>query len=214
MEASATFQNIPPDKQARVLAQAREEFASHGFAGASMNRLAAGLGIAKGSLFKYFGSKEGLFAKVFDGAVESFSGHLRSVRDETRGQPLRQRLERILLAGTRFVDDHPGILRLYLKVLAGGDMPLRARLLGRVRALSSRFLTPVVEEAKARGELPPDLDASLAVFTLDAVLDRFVQAQAQPFMDTGLHLSLDDPDAARAAAKKLAAMLAGGFRLG
>ncbi len=214
MEASATFKNIPPDKQRRVLDEARGEFAEHGFAGASMNRLAARLGIAKGSRFKYIGSKDGLFARVFDGAVDRFAGFLRQARDETAGRPLAERLERILTVGTDFVRSHPEIYRIYLKMLAGGDFPMRRRFLGQVRALSARFLTPVIEQAKASGELPAHLDVKLAVFVLDCVLDRFVQAQAEPWMDTGLKLSLDDPESARQAAKSLAAMLAGGFRIG
>ncbi|MBI4805549.1 MAG: TetR/AcrR family transcriptional regulator [Desulfovibrio sp.] len=214
MEASATFQNIPPDKQHRVLSEAQREFAERGFLGASMNRLAARLGIAKGSIFKYFGSKEGLFARVFAGAVESFSGFLRQARDETTGQPLAIRLERLLVVGTDFVRTHPDIYRIYLKMLFNEDFPLRERFLGQVRALSAKFLTPLIEQAKASGELPVTVNVALAVFILDAVLDRFVQAQAQAWMDTGLNLSLDDPETSRRAAKSLAAMLAGGFRVG
>jgi AcrR family transcriptional regulator len=214
MESSPTFQNIPPDKQRRVLDEARGEFAERGYLGASMNRLAARLGIAKGSIFKYFGSKEGLFSKVFAGAVEHFSGFLRQARDETAGCPLTERLERLLTVGTDFVRTHPDIYRIYLKMLAGGDFPMRERFLGQVRALSAKFLTPIIEQAKASGELPASLDTALAVFVLDAVLDRFVQAQAQPWMDTGLRISLDDPENSRRAAKSLAVMLAGGFRNG
>ncbi|GFK95885.1 HTH-type transcriptional regulator MtrR [Fundidesulfovibrio magnetotacticus] len=212
METTSTFQNIPTDKQLRVLTEARAEFAERGFLGASMNRLAARLGIAKGSLFKYFGSKEGLFAKVFDQAVDRFSEGLRQARDETAGLPLAPRLERILDEGTRLVRQHPDIYRIYLKMLNHEDFPLRERFLSKVRALSTRFLTPVVLQARDRGELPPDLDPDLAVFVLDAVLDRFVLAQAEPWMAAGLALSLEDPEAARRTARKLAALLAGMLR--
>ena len=214
MDASPTFQNIPQDKQRRVLDEARREFAEGGFLGASMNRLAARLGIAKGSIFKYFGSKERLFSRVFDHAVDRFSAALRAGRDETTGQPLAERLERLLMVGTDFVREHPDIYRIYLKMLAGGDFPLRERFLARVRELSAKFLTPIIDEAKESGELPEGLNTALAVFVLDAVLDRFVQAQAQPFMDTGLARTLADPKQCRRAAGSLAAMLAGGFQRG
>ena len=212
MEASATFHNIDPDKQRRVLGEAQREFADKGFQGASMNRLSARLGIAKGSLFKYFGSKERLFGAVFSGAVESFAGYLRQARRETTGLPLDQRLERLLVVGTDFVRSHPHIYRIYLKMLFNEDVPLRGVFLTRVRALSSKFLTPIVTEAMRAGELPPTLDPALAVFLLDAVLDRFVQAQAQGFMDTGLGLTLDDARASRRTAATLARILAAGLR--
>ncbi|HBR06022.1 MAG TPA: TetR/AcrR family transcriptional regulator, partial [Desulfovibrio sp.] len=37
-QASETFANLPEDKRQRVLDAAIEEFAEHGFQGASMNR--------------------------------------------------------------------------------------------------------------------------------------------------------------------------------
>lgn len=214
MEASATFRNINPDKQRRVLGEAQQEFADNGFQGASMNRLAARLGIAKGSLFKYFGSKERLFGAVFSGAVESFAGYLRQARQETKGQPLAKRLERLLVVGTDFVRNHPNIYRIYLKMLFNEDVPLRGVFLTQVRALSSKFLTPIVTEAMQAGELPQALDPALAVFLLDAVLDRFVQAQAQSVMDTGLGLTLEDAEASRSTAATLARILAAGLRHG
>lgn len=214
MEASPTFNNIPEDKKRRVLDEARREFAEQGFAAASMNRLAAALGIAKGSIFKYFGTKEGLFSKVFEAAVEQFAGRLRQAREETSGRPVEERLERLLVVGTDFVRTHPDVYRMYLKMLAGGGFPMRESLLARVRSLSARFLTPIVEEAKASGELSVALDTRLAVFMLDAVLDRFVQARVEPWMDTGLGLGPGDGDNAREAAKRLAAMLSGGLRVG
>lgn len=214
MDASPTFHNIDPDKQRRVLGQAQQEFADNGFQGASMNRLAARLGIAKGSLFKYFGSKERLFGAVFSGAVSSFAAYLRQARQETKGRPLASRLERLLVVGTDFVRTHPNIYRIYLKMLFNEDVPLRGVFLTQVRALSSKFLTPIVTEAKAAGELPQGLDPALAVFLLDAVLDRFVQAQAQGFMDTGLGLTLDDAQASHRAAATLARILAAGLRHG
>ena len=53
----------PPD-------QVAERFAEHGYHQASVNRIVGRLGIAKGSLFQYFGSKEGLFRHLFARALE------------------------------------------------------------------------------------------------------------------------------------------------
>ena len=214
MEASATFRNIDPDKQGRVLSEARREFAERGFQGASVNRIVARLGIAKGSIFKYFGSKEGMFAAVFSGAVDSFSAFLRQARDQTLGQPLSVRLERLLVVGTDFVRAHPDIYRIYLRMLFNEDFPLRVRFLDKVRKLSAKFLRPLITQAQASGELPRDLDPGLAVFLLDAVLDRFVQAQVTSFMDTGLGLSLDDPQTTKTLAARLAKILAAGLAQG
>ncbi len=181
MAPTETFRNLPKAKRLRVLEAAEREFAEQGFAGASMNRLAAGLGIAKGSLFKYFGSKEGCFRAVFDQGVADFARCMRAARaDALEHEPFLLRLERLVLAALLFVAENPDIYRIYLKMRVQEDFPLRTDVLHEVRANVHRLLAPLLVAARDRGELRPDLDVDTAVFVLDAVLDRFLQEHAFP----------------------------------
>lgn len=181
MTPTETFRNLPEAKRLRVLQAAGREFAEQGFAGASMNRLAAGLGIAKGSLFKYFGSKEGCFRAVFDQGVTEFARRMRAARATGPAhESFLPRLERLVRAALLFVAENPDIYRIYLKMRVQEDFPLRAAVLHEVRANVHRLLAPQLIAARDRGELRPDLDVHTAVFVLDAVLDRFLQEQAFP----------------------------------
>ncbi len=185
--ASATFLKLPAHKQERVYAAALEEFAAHGFQAASSNRMAKALGIAKGSLFKYFGNKEGLFRYVFERAAHDFGQALRVAREDTRGRPLAERLEAALCAGLALVDAHPAVYRLYLRMLFQETFPLRATLLAQVRTLSTRYIRSLVEDAIDPGEAGAH-EVETAVFLIDAALDRALQARRLPYMDTlGLH---------------------------
>ena len=51
-------------------------FAEHGFQASRIGDIADELGIAKGSIFQHFGSKDGLFFEAYKKAVRSFSGYL------------------------------------------------------------------------------------------------------------------------------------------
>ncbi len=62
------------------MAAATAEFASHGFAGARMDRLAQTAAVAKGLLFHHFGSKEGLYRAV----LERIYATLREQQNEYR----------------------------------------------------------------------------------------------------------------------------------
>jgi AcrR family transcriptional regulator len=53
----------------RILAAATAEFATHGIAGARVDRIAASADANKSLIYAYFGSKDGLFDAVFDAAV-------------------------------------------------------------------------------------------------------------------------------------------------
>jgi len=70
MTTRQTFLNLPENKRDRITAVAVNEFATQGYAGASINRMIGRLKIAKGSIFQYFGDKRGLFMYVFDVAME------------------------------------------------------------------------------------------------------------------------------------------------
>jgi len=53
-----------------------QHFAENGYHTARVGDIAATLGIAKGSIFQHFGSKDGLFFEVYKRAVCSFSKYL------------------------------------------------------------------------------------------------------------------------------------------
>ncbi|MDY6781760.1 MAG: TetR/AcrR family transcriptional regulator [Cyanobacteriota bacterium] len=50
-----------PDKAKAILAGALEVFTTHGYAAASMDRIASAAGVSKPTLYSYFQDKEGLF---------------------------------------------------------------------------------------------------------------------------------------------------------
>ena len=63
-------------KRSRIVEAAMQHFAEHGYHAARVGDIAAGLGIAKGSIFQHFGSKDGLFFEVYKRAVCSFPKYL------------------------------------------------------------------------------------------------------------------------------------------
>ncbi|MEW6351722.1 MAG: TetR/AcrR family transcriptional regulator [Thermodesulfobacteriota bacterium] len=188
MAVSRTFEQLDPKKKKRILSAAITEFATEGYAGASMNVLVEKLGIAKGSIFSYFQDKHGLFMFVFEQALEQVKRYLRRVRDETTSDDLFTRLEKTLLAGVSFIRAHPYIFRIYLRVLFEGDLPNRNTLIGSIRQHSIGYLTEFVEVAKQRGEIRPDIDSTVAAFVIEAVLDRFLQGYCLEHLDTGMGL--------------------------
>ncbi|MGC8719429.1 MAG: TetR/AcrR family transcriptional regulator [Thermodesulforhabdaceae bacterium] len=179
------FERLPEEKKDRIIQASIEEFAEHGFHQASINRLVTRLGIAKGSIFQYFGSKERLFSFVFDYAIELAKNRLRNVREVSSREPFFERLRRIIWAGIDFVEQHPNIYRLYLKMIFQDNFPLREELLRKIHLLSAEYLKPLVETAISKGELRSDLDPDFVVFFLDSTLDRFLQAYSVAFWDAG-----------------------------
>lgn len=180
-----TFRNLSEEKQDRIRRVAVEEFSEKGFAGASINAMVGRLGIAKGSIFQYFGDKKGLFLFAFDTAMEMVKDYLRTVRKETAQADLFTRLEQTLLAGVLFLKQHPVMYRLYIKTLFEHEVPFRNEILMSLRGYSLKYLRSLLADARDRGELRDGLDLDKAAFVLDALMDRFLQAQTVPHLDAG-----------------------------
>src|SRR5260370_23441611 len=68
-------------KRARIIEAAAQHFAEHGYHAALVGDIAMALGIAKGSIFQPFGSKDGLFFEVYKHSVRSFSKYLAAPAD-------------------------------------------------------------------------------------------------------------------------------------
>ncbi|MBT8335326.1 MAG: TetR/AcrR family transcriptional regulator [Gemmatimonadetes bacterium] len=63
------FQNLHSDRREHILEVAGHEFADHGFAGASVNRILDRAGLSKGVLYYYFEDKADLFETTLEAAV-------------------------------------------------------------------------------------------------------------------------------------------------
>src|SRR5947209_17414504 len=63
-------------KRSRIVLAAMKHFAEYGYHETRVGDIATGLGIAKGSIFQHFGSKDGLFFEAYKTAVRSFPKYL------------------------------------------------------------------------------------------------------------------------------------------
>lgn len=87
-----------------MLQAAGEAFAARGFHGASMEDIAATAGITKPMLYRYFGSKEGLYAAYVRTSGRELVENVRA--PETRGEAPEVRLRAGIRAFLNYVDAH------------------------------------------------------------------------------------------------------------
>lgn len=187
-----TFFNLPENKRQRVVDVAVEEFSERGYQQASINSIVSRLNIAKGSIYQYFENKRSLFLFVFNQGISVVRLTLKAVKRESRDDDFFTRVRKSLMAGVEFIEKHPSLYRIYLRILFEHDSPLRQDLLQTIRVFSREFLLSLLEEGQNRGEVRKDIDPNIAVFILDAVLDRFLQVYALPQLDSDFNLGHRD----------------------
>ena len=185
MQANATFprfEKLEPTVRHRILDAALKEFGRFGYGAASMNRLVKSAGISKGAIFKYFGTKAGLFDYVYRSSLEDVKEQLRVVRDSSKTEPFFDRFEMILRAGLEFTSQRPLSAAIYYRVIYTGDAPHGNSILSEIQGTSKRFLKNLIEDGVRKGELRPEINAERTAFVVQSVLDRFLQAHYLEFM--------------------------------
>jgi TetR/AcrR family transcriptional regulator len=184
--AHPRFEKLEPGLRHRILDAALSEFGRFGYGAASMNRLVKGAGISKGAIFKYFGTKAGLFDYIYRSSLGEVKEQLRAVRDSSRTEPFFDRLEKVLRTGLNFTTERPLSAAVYYRVIYTGDAPHGNRILSEIQGTSKRFLKTLIEDGVKKGELRSNIDAERTAFIIQSVLDRFLQAHYLEFMASAI----------------------------
>lgn len=187
-------------KRRRLVETAMRHFAERGYQGARVEDISAEVGIAKGSVFRYFGTKEGLFLAAYRAAVRSFAGYL------DVPEPIRRdgffAIARYWLERTEHLIHEDWIpYRVTLLGDYGSDLPVRREI--------NRFLTEedpygtmsYVRFGIERGEVRDDIDPAMIASLVEWTMDRFQDALVTEELDPGLFRRQRDGAAARRRAR-------------
>lgn len=100
-------------RHAEILDAAAVIFADHGYRQTDVQAIADALGIAKGTIYRYFPSKEGLFLAAVDRGMHRLSERVNQMADEAY-DPLEQ-IRRGVRAYLAFFDANPTIAELLIQ---------------------------------------------------------------------------------------------------
>ena len=156
---------------AAVLALARER----GPDAITTQAIAERIGVTQGAVFRHFPDKDAIWLAVFAWVRASLLGLFDTALD-AKASPLAN-LERVFHAHVGLVAANPGLPRvLFHELQSAGDSKTRPAVRSMIGDYRQR-LAKMFEEAKASGELPRGLDATLAtVLFIGAVQGLVIQA--------------------------------------
>jgi AcrR family transcriptional regulator len=172
-------------KRARIVEVATQHFAEHGYHAARVGDIAAALGIAKGSIFQHFGSKDGLFFEVYKRATRSFPKYL-DAPPEVRASGFFEVLRYWLVRTEHLLREDWIPYRISLLGNYGTDLVLKREINRFLIAEDPYGTVSFVRFGLERRELRKDTDIELMVSILDWTIERFQDALLTAELDPGL----------------------------
>jgi AcrR family transcriptional regulator len=156
----ATFHNLPEPKRRRLIEAALEEFAAQPYANASLDRVAAGADVSKGSLYQYFEDKADLYQHLV--MTELAARRTAAVVPAAASGTFFERLEAMMLAGLSTFRADPRAASLGVRIYENVSEPVTRAISEQARARGAAFFRQQLAAAVERGEVRADIDLDIA----------------------------------------------------
>ena len=160
------------DKRERILLAAERIFARHGFFTARVSEIAKEAGVADGTIYLYFKSKDDLLISLFENRMIRVNDRLRAAIAD---QPPVEQLRAFIHTYLQLVSAEPTVaevltieLRQSSKFMKEYDNPQFADFL--------RMLGGIIAEGQLRGELDPAVPSHIAARMIFGILDELALA--------------------------------------
>jgi len=175
------------DTRGRILAAAVDEFASRGYDGAGVDRIARRARVNKALIYYYFESKRGLYHEILHDGVRRLASTLAAVIEAD--QAAAEKLDSYVEALDTFLHDNPHVPPIMLRELAEGGRHLDAEAL-RTMASIPALLFRLISQGRAERTFC-DTDPLMLHFMLLGT--SMVMASNEPIRRRVRQLGLAEP---------------------
>lgn len=121
-----SFERLKKEKQEKIMHALIDEFANAGYDMASTNTVAKVAGISKGSLFKYFGTKEHMFYHIADHVLAHYAESVKAVLPLLPGD-LLERLRAFQEKTIDLLGSNPAMYRFMMIAMKNSGEDLRRK---------------------------------------------------------------------------------------
>jgi len=157
-----------------ILATALKLFSDKGFHNVSMQQVAEESEFAVGTLYKFFESKEALFAELIGSCARRISDILIPILDDSVDE--KQKIVNYIEAHKQIIEDNAPSIRLYLSQNLPSALTLRPDVepeTDRVREVVQQKLSDIFKSGMHKG-IFKSFDPSITALSLSAILESFV----------------------------------------
>ncbi len=163
--SNGQFKEMRDKSRHRIIEAALEGFATHGYHGTSIEKIANTAGISKGLMYNYYKSKSELLeAVIFGKMVHLMAGFMEDIN--SRRTP-RAKLRQLIEASFAMMEAEPHYWRLYWSVLLDPKLP--KAIISKLKDSTKGFTREMVQLLKDNGVKDAETEAHILLPTLDAI---------------------------------------------
>src|SRR2546423_4884217 len=158
-----------PDKPQQIIDAAVRVFARYGFYNSRVSDIAREAGIASGTIYLYFKTKDEILVTLFR---EKMAGFVSALRKEIAGEPeAPAKLRRLVRLHFETLEAHPDLAEVVQVELRQGQKFFRGASAHEISAYFS-VINDVLEEGAASGRFRRDLPVKVATKMLFGAMDQ------------------------------------------
>ncbi len=170
------------DKRERILGAAVRVFAKKGFHATRVSEVAKAAGVADGTIYLYFKSKDELLVSLFEDRVERLLRYLHEELPKSAGAP--EKLKRIVELQLGLLEGERNLAEVVTVILRQSTKLMKEYAAPKFMAYLDA-IARVVAEGQASGELRGDLSPHLAARAIFGALDGVTMTWALGKADRG-----------------------------
>jgi AcrR family transcriptional regulator len=167
-----TFKQLPEEKAERIIESAADLFSERGFSRTDVAEIASRSGVAKGSIYNYFESKDDLFMYVCRDGLARWREAVYGDIDKT--WDVYHQIDHMFEKGAAFAQEHPKYIRLYLNVTASGMEEYAEELTPESEGHFAIYFKSLLERGIEEGIVRSDLDIPLTSFLINSLYLMFL----------------------------------------
>ena len=179
-----TFRRLDPERQEEVVNAILEEAAEKGPASLNIKQVAERAKASIGSLYQYFGSREGLLRFAISLVVRTVVGLFKLSRPYLVAMPLREALKAYLIEGVKWSKAQMGLTRFFARAAYHGDPELAESVVRPIATIMRETMHDILTQAAVRGEIRADVDLEATARVVNALMIALGDPQLLPYLNT------------------------------
>lgn len=187
-----TFRRLDPDRQQAVIHAILEEASEKGPTSLNIKEVARRAEISVGSLYQYFGNREGLLEFTTALSVRYLVDLFDQFAPMLSALPLDEGLRYYILGGVEWSQTEAGLARFFGRAAYQGDPALSDTIVRPIAEAMRATMEAILTQAVERGEIRQDVDYAATVRVINSLMIAVGDAMLFPFINDYFQVTDDN----------------------